>query len=144
MKVIEREDLIDDERFYPQKNLQSHLEEFYKILDAEIGKYTLEEMCKRMDEADLPYAVCQTWNQILNDPQAWGSDALTKVKFPNGNERTMVRTPVIFTDTDLPEYERGGFLGEDTESVLARLGYSKEQIQAMIEAGEATGCKRIG
>ena len=41
MKVIEREDLIDDERFYPQKNLQSHLEEFYKILDAEIGKYTL-------------------------------------------------------------------------------------------------------
>ena len=144
MKVIEREDLIDDERFYPQKNLQSHLEEFYKILDAEIGKYTLEEMCKRMDEADLPYAVCQTWDQILNDPQAWGSDALTKVKFPNGNERTMVRTPVIFTDTDLPEYERGGFLGEDTESVLARLGYSKEQIQAMIEAGEATGCKRIG
>lgn len=144
MKVIEREDLINDERFYPQKNLQSHLEEFYKILDAEIGKYTLEEMCKRMDEADLPYAVCQTWDQILNDPQAWGSDALTKVKFPNGNERTMVRTPVIFTDTDLPEYERGGFLGEDTESVLARLGYSKEQIQAMIEAGEATGCKRIG
>ena len=65
MKVIEREDLIDDERFYPQKNLQSHLEEFYKILDAEIGKYTLEEMCKRMDEADLPYAVCQTWDQIL-------------------------------------------------------------------------------
>ena len=50
----------------------------------------------------------------------------------------------FFTDTDLPEYERGGFLGEDTESVLARLGYSKEQIQAMIEAGEATGCKRIG
>ena len=48
MKVIEREDLIDDERFYPQKNLQSHLEEFYKILDAEIGKYTLEELCRRI------------------------------------------------------------------------------------------------
>ena len=48
-----------------------------------------------------------------------------KVKFPNGNERTMVRTPLFFTDTDLPEYEKRRILGEDTESVLARLGYSK-------------------
>lgn len=127
-----------------QVNLQNNLDEFYAILDAEIGKYTLKEMCARMDEADLPYAVCQTWDQILEDPQAWGSDALTKVKFPNGKERAMVRTPVMFADTELPAYERGGFLGEDTEAVLARLGYSKEQIDAMIAAGEATGCKRIG
>ena len=63
---------------------------------------------------------------------------------PKTTRAKVAITPVIFTDTDLPEYERGGFLGEDTESVLARLGYSKEQIQAMIEAGEATGCKRIG
>ena len=41
----------------------------------------------------------------------------------------MVRTPVIFTDTDLPEYERGGFLGEDTESVLARLGYARSRFR---------------
>lgn len=144
MKVIEREDLIDDARFYPQVNLQEHLVEFYDILDAEIGKYDLEEMCRRMDEADLPYAVCQTWDQILTDPQAWGSDALTKVTFPNGKERTMVRTPVIFSDTELPAYERGGFLGEDTREVLKKLGYSEAQIEAMIAAGEATGCKRIG
>ena len=144
MKVIEREDLIGDERFYPQTNLQNNLEEFYDLLDAEIGKYTLEEMCRRMDEADLPYSVCQTWEQILEDPQAWESDALAKVTFPNGKERTMVRTPVMFAETELPAYERGGFLGEDTEEVLAGLGYSKEQIAAMIAAGEATGCKRIG
>lgn len=144
MKVIERDDLVGDERFYPQVNLQNHLEEFYEILDSGIAKYSLKEMCARMDEADLPYAVCQTWNQVLEDPQAWGSDALAKVKFPNGAERTMVRTPVMFAETELPEYERGGFLGEDTESVLAKLGYSPEQIKAMIEAGEATGCKRIG
>lgn len=144
MKVIEREDLIDDARYYPQTNLQNHLEEFYDIIDREIGKYTLEEMCRRMDEADLPYSVCQTWEQILKDEQAWGSDALTKVTYPNGQERAMVRTPVLFADTGLPPYERGGFLGEDTESVLAQLGYSPEQIKAMIEAGEATGCKRIG
>lgn len=144
MKVIGREDLLDDARFYPQTNLQGNLEEFYCILDEGIRKYTLKEMCERMDAADLPYAVCQTWDQVLKDPQAWGSDALTRVTFPNGNERTMVRTPVMFAETELPSYERGGYLGENTTEVLAKLGYSSEQIEAMLAAGEATACKRIG
>ncbi len=143
MKTIEREDLVGDERFYPQTNLQSNLLEFYQILDDEIGKYTLEEMCKRMDDADLPYAVCQTWDQVLADPQAWESDILAKVKFPNGNERSMVRTPVIFSETPLPAYERGGFIGEHTKEVLKNLGYSDEQVEAMIAAGEATDVKRV-
>ncbi len=144
MKALGREDLIGNEKFFPQTNLQSHLEEFYEIIDAEIKKRTLDEMVALMNEADLPYAVCQTWDQLLEDPQAWASDALTKVKFPNGAERTMVRTPVIFSDTDLPAYERAGFLGEHTREVLASLGYSQEQIEAMIAAGDATDVKRIG
>ncbi|WP_287474234.1 CaiB/BaiF CoA transferase family protein [Agathobacter sp.] len=143
MPVIEREDLIGDPRFYPQTALQDHLEEFYEIIHQEVAKYTKDEFCSRMDAADLPYAVCQTWNQVLEDPQAWGADCLTKVTFPNGKERTMVRTPVVFTDTEMPEYERGHFLGEDTRAVLAQLGYSQAQIDAMIAAGEATDVTRI-
>jgi cinnamoyl-CoA:phenyllactate CoA-transferase len=144
MKAIGLGALVDDARFYPQTNLQEHLEEFYNILDDAIRSHTLEEMKEIMNAEDLPYAVCQTWNQVLEDPQAWESDALTKVTFPNGQERTMVRTPVMFAETELPKYERGSFLGENTEEVLATLGYSKEQIEAMIAAGEAAGCKRIG
>lgn len=143
-EVLEREDLVDNPRFYPQTSLQENLEEFYEILHSTIGSMTLAEMEKKMNEADLPYAVCQTWEQVLEDKQAWGSDALTKVTFPNGQERTMVRTPVMFANTELPPYERGAFLGENTKEVLAGLGYSQEQIEAMIAAGEATGCKRIG
>lgn len=144
MKALGREDLVEDERFYPQVNLQNNLVEFSDILDAEVAKRTLDEMVELMKNADLPYAVCQTWDQVLVDPQAWGSDALAKVTFPNGNERTMVRTPVMFAETDLPAYERGGFLGEHTKEVLAKLGYSEAQIEAMIAAGEATDVKRIG
>lgn len=143
-KVIDRADLIGDPRYYPQTNLQEHLEEYYTIVDEGIGKLNLAELERRMIEADLPYAVCQTWEQVLEDKQAWGSDALAKVKFSNGMERTMVRTPVMFTETEPPAYERGRFLGEDTREVLAGLGYTLAQIDAMIAAGEATDVKRIG
>lgn len=144
MKAIGREDLAEDARFFPQTAAQAHLEELYDLITEEFLNFTLEEMCDILTKADLPYSVCQTWDQVLVDEQAWACDALAKVTFPNGKERTMVRTPVLFANTELPEYRRGGFLGEDTESVLAQLGYSSEQIKAMIEAGEATGCKRIG
>ena len=144
MKALGRDDLIGDTRFFPQTALQEHLVEFYEMLHDEVLKRSLSEVEVLMKEADLPYAVCQTWNQILVDEQAWASDALAKVTFPNGAERTMVRTPVIFSETGLSSYERASFLGEDTEAVLAQLGYSKEQVDAMIAAGEATGCKRIG
>ena len=144
MPVIGREDLIGDPRFYPQTRLQDNLAEFYGIVDAGIAALDLDVFEARMKEADLPYAVCQTWDKLLQDRQAWGSDCFASVTFPNGNTRTMVRTPVIFTNTPLPPYERGPFLGEHTKSVLAGLGYSAEQIEAMLAAGEAAGEKRIG
>ena len=56
----------------------------------------------------------------------------------------MVRTPVIFGDTELPPYERASFMGEQTREVLSALGYTSEQIDAMIAAGEAQDVKRIG
>ncbi|MEG1275280.1 MAG: CaiB/BaiF CoA-transferase family protein [Ruthenibacterium sp.] len=142
--VIDRADLIGDARFYPQTNLQEHLDEFYAIVDKGICNLTLAEFESRMIAADLPYGVCQTWEQVLEDKQAWGSDALAKVAFPNGKERTLVRTPVMFAETELPAYERGRFLGEDTREVLSQLGYSSKQITAMIAAGEVTDTKRIG
>ena len=143
-EVLQREDLVTDERFWPQTNLQSHAKEFYDIMVEEIGKLELDELIARMKAADLPYAVCQNWQELMVDQQAWESDILAKVKFPNGEERVMVRTPVIFSDTDLPPYERASFMGEQTREVLGMLGYSGEQIEAMIAAGEVQDTKRIG
>jgi cinnamoyl-CoA:phenyllactate CoA-transferase len=143
-EVLGREDLVGDERFYPQTNLQKHNKEFYDIMVSEIAKMTAQELMDKMKAADLPYSLCQNWQDLLVDEQAWASDILTKVKFPNGEERTMVRTPVLFSDTDLPPYERASFMGEQTREILGSLGYSEADVNAMIEAGDAQDVKRIG
>ena len=143
-EVLKREDLVNNPKFYPQKNLLANLDEFYDVMVAAIAEHDAAYWKDAMTSADLPFSICQTWNEVLEDPQAWESDVLAKVIFPNGKERTMVRTPVLFSDTELPPYERGRFLGEDTCAVLAGLGYTEEQIIAMIAAGEATDTKRIG
>ena len=144
MHAMGREDLVGNEKFFPQTNLRDNLEELYAIVDEEIGKRTRAELEKVLKAADIPYAVCQTWDEVLEDPQAWGSDALTKVKFPNGNERTMVRPPVMFTENEPAEYKRAGFLGEHTIEVLKDLGYTDEKVAQMIKSGAAADLKRIG
>jgi len=143
-QVLGREDLVDDPRFFPQTNLQNNLDEFNELLETTVGAHDAAYWAEQMIKADMPYALCQTWDELLADKQAWASDIFAKVTFPSGAERTMVRTPAIFAESELPPYERGRFQGEDTREVLASLGYTAEQVEAMIAAGEAGDVRRIG
>jgi cinnamoyl-CoA:phenyllactate CoA-transferase len=137
VKAIGREDLAGDGRYFPQSNLAKNFHEFYDLMAGRVGERTLDEWTKAFTEADLPFARAQRWDELLLDEQAWANNYFYKMRYPTGNERTLVRTPVSFADTPLPEYKRGPYLGEQTEAILARLGYSDTQIKAMMEAGAA-------
>lgn len=135
--ALGRPDLIGNAHFYPQANLQSNLHEFYDIIVEQVRQQTLAEWCDIFKQADLPYAVAQTWDELLQDEQAWATNCFYKMHYPTGNDRVLVRPPISFQDTPLPEYQRGPYLGEQTEEILRTLGYSQEQIQAMMAAGAA-------
>lgn len=135
--LIGRADLIDDPRFYPQSNLQNNLEEFYDILKNSFAQKDLEEWKQILTEGDIPFAVAQTWDEVLVDEQAWASDCLYAMDYPTGNTRTLVRTPVMFTEAGLPPYIRGPYLGEHTREILTDLGYTAEQVDSMLADGVA-------
>lgn len=137
MEAAGHPELVGDPRFYPQAALQDNKPEFYEILVSIMASKTLDEWCKVMDEADLPYAIAQNWDELLVDKQAWGSDCFYEMEYPNGAKRTLVRPPMMFEECGLPPYERGPYLGEHTEEVLREAGYSDEQIAEMVESGAA-------
>jgi cinnamoyl-CoA:phenyllactate CoA-transferase len=143
VKAIGREDLVGDPRFYPQSNLPKNFHEFYDLLANRVAERTLEEWFKVFTEADLPFAVGQTLDELLVDEQAWANDFLYKMHYPTGSDRTLIRPPVMLIDTPLPEYKRGPYLGEHTEVILARLGYSDDQIKGMMESGAALDRKSV-
>lgn len=129
--------LADDPRFYPQANLPPNLHQFYQILTQCVAGRTLEEWCRRLTQADVPYAVTQTWEELLQDEQAWANNCYYQMDYPTGNRRTLVRPPIAFRQTPLPEYRRGPYLGEQTEELLEELGYTPEEIQRMLSSGAA-------
>ena len=137
MKAVGHEEMIDNPKFYPQKNLAPNKEEFYNFLVEVMASRNCDEWCAVMDAADIPYAKAKTWDEVLVDPQAWGSDCLYEMEYSNGAKRTLVRTPVMFEETGLPPYERGPYLGEHTEKILKEIGYTDEEVAKLIEIGAA-------
>ena len=55
--------------------------------------------------------------------------------FPNGNERVVVRQPVKFQEAGVPEYNRAPMIGEQGVEVLKEIGYTDEQVKAMLDSG---------
>ena len=135
MQAAGHPEMIDDPKFYPQKNLYPNRKEFSEWISALFLTKDCDEWCKLLDAADIPYAVAQNWDTLLVDKQAWASDIFYEMQYSNGNKRTLVRPPVMFKENGLPEYNRGPYLAEHTEEILGQYGYTDEEISKMLADG---------
>ena len=135
--LLDRSDLSGDNRYFPEENVQNNLEEFYSIIKDGMAKKTKSEWVSILTEADIPFAVAQNWDELLEDKQAWESGCFHAMEYPTGATRTLVRPPVVFTETEAPEYKRGPYLGENTIKVLGKLGYDNAAIKKMLEDKDA-------
>lgn len=134
MTALGREDLVGDERYNKIGNLNGErVKEVSQILTEQMATKTKDEWDKIFREADIPFAIAQTWEDILEDEQAWANDYLYKMKYPTGNERALVRLPVFFKEAGLPEYNQAPLIAENTEEVLKEMGYTEDQIKELIE-----------
>lgn len=138
MKAIGHEEVLDDPVMSDQKAIQDsgRLGEAYDLVQNGFRQKTLDEWIPILTELDIPYSVCQTYQEIPNDKQAWETDVFFEMDYPRG-KKAMVRTPIDFEDTPLPPYDKAPLLGENTDEVLLNLGYSEDEIQAMEAQGVA-------
>ena len=96
---------------------------------------TADEWKPILTQADVPFSKCQNREEILEDEQAWANECFYKMTFPNGNERVVVRQPVKFQEAGVPEYNRAPMIGEQGAEVLKEIGYTDEQVKAMLDSG---------
>lgn len=118
-------------KYSTMKSVVNHTKEFVELMENEFSKLPIDEWCGRLQKAGIPYEKLQTPVDILKDPQCWDNDYLIKIKYRNGNERVMFTNPVQFPDRENSEYVLSPKLGEHTEEVLKKHGYSDDDLQKL-------------
>lgn len=132
VKAIGREDLVDHPVYATQQTVGECMPEVYDLVAEAIAGTTVAEWAERFTKADIPYSVAQTWEELLQDEQAWQADCYYAMQYPTGSTRTLVRTPVLYQNAGLPPFERGPYLGENTTEILAALGYGEKEQQRLL------------
>ena len=129
------DEMVNDERFFPVQNVIANNlgTEVYDRAMARFGEKTYEEWAPILTAADIPFALAKSWEELLEDEQAWANDCFYKMQYPKG-ERILCKHPVKYQEMGPTPYNRGPFIGEHGVEVMKELGYSDAEINEMLEA----------
>ncbi len=135
-RVMDRADLIEDERFTTGKSRRAHAAELVTLMDAEFGKYSKAEIAQRLDDESIAWAPVQTLAEVAADPQVAAAGGITQVPSATGDGSTFASpaSPIRFPGTDDGPKGTSPRQGEHSRAVLEALGYDENQIATLIEA----------
>lgn len=133
-RLIGREDLLSDPRFADLQTRREHAEACVEALDTEFAQRTFDEWKDLLRQLDAPWAPVQSVPDLLEDPQVIANGYIGDVVIDGEPAYRLPAVPVQF-DGEPPPLRRAPEHGEDSESVLAELGYEWEEILSLKEAG---------
>jgi crotonobetainyl-CoA:carnitine CoA-transferase CaiB-like acyl-CoA transferase len=133
-RLIDREDLIDDPRYATLPARRENAAACVAELDDEFGKRTFTEWKKLLAGLDAPWAPIQSVPELLNDPQVQANGYIGAVEIDGEPAYRLPAVPVQF-DGQPPPLRRAPEHGEDTETLLAEIGYDWDDILGLKESG---------
>ena len=136
-RVMDRPDLIEDERYTTGKSRRANAAELVTVMDEEFGKYTKAEIAERLDAEAIAWAPVQTLAEVSKDPQVKAAGGITQVPSASGDGSTFASpaSPIRFPGVDDGPKGASPRMGEHSSHVLASIGYDEAKIKALYEAG---------
>jgi crotonobetainyl-CoA:carnitine CoA-transferase CaiB-like acyl-CoA transferase len=119
----------DDDRAYRERD------DVYRMIQERLLERDAAAWLELLATRDVWCAPVARFEDVVDDPQVQHNDLLTTVERPNGGPIRVVGMPVRFSAT--PGSVRSGppSVGQHTDEVLASVGFSEEEIEAMRRDG---------
>ncbi|MGM0398631.1 MAG: CaiB/BaiF CoA transferase family protein [Halobacteriota archaeon] len=134
-RAIDREDLVDDDRFATNADRVENREDLDPLLAEELRSVETETLLSRLDDHDVPASDVKNMEQIFSNPQVLARGMRESVPHPTAGEVEMAGSPMHFSRTPTEIWGHPPLLGEHTDEVLAELGYDAETVDDLYEAG---------
>ena len=136
-ELIGKVDLVSDPRFATNSQRMANREMLVDHLTNVFITGTTEYWLETLGQGGVPVGPILTVGEMHSDPQVIARDMTPTITHPLAGEVKTLGSPVKFSKTPGCIRYPAPTLGEHTSEVLKEIGYSPDQIEKMIAAGNA-------
>ncbi len=136
-RALDLEHLAEDPMFVAYDGRSKHTPELHEILSALFATRPLKEWQALLEHAGVSCGPVMTRNDVFDDPQILANEMMISTEHPAVGRVDMVGFPFTLSGQDTAERVRrpAPALGEQSREVLAELGYSTTEVDALLRSG---------
>ena len=123
LERIDRPDFAADPRFTSQAGRQANMQAVWAEMAIEIAARTTEEWTRLLDGSDIPNAVLNELEDLLDDPHLVASGFWQPFEHPTEGALRLPSNPLVLPDCPPSIRRLPPRLGEHTEEVLREWGF---------------------
>lgn len=120
-----------DPRFATNADRSANRTALYEALEANLGQRTTAEIVELLDKAGVPCGPINDIAQVFDEPQAVHGHLRQSAHHPTAGDIDLTGFPYRLDDETLRVRMPPPLLGEQSEDVLAELGFSAEEIASI-------------
>ena len=120
-KLIEKPELVKDERFATNAKRTENVRELKVILDEVFKVDTIKFWMDKLEEAGIPCAPINTVDKVIHDPQVNSRNMIVETQHPVAGPVKMAGVPVKLSETPGSVETPAPLLGQHTEEILKEL-----------------------
>ena len=128
-EVLDLSDVARDPRFDTNEKRLANRRELEPLVEAALARLGVEEAERRLEKAALAFSRMRDIADVFAHPQAIARDRLLEVAVPGGSAR-VPRTPLNIEGVEESPGRIPG-IGENTDEILAELGYDRSRIETL-------------
>ena len=134
-RVIEREDLLADERLQDVRGRFRHMPELVAAIDEALSHRTRDQWGEIFDANDMIWGPVLGLHEVASDPQADALGVFPTIHSPDIGPYRTVAAPMRFADVQVGPKGPAPKLGQHTREILSEAGHGIEEIEALVQQG---------
>jgi crotonobetainyl-CoA:carnitine CoA-transferase CaiB-like acyl-CoA transferase len=133
--ALGRADLLTDPRFSDPAKLPINMPQLMGILDEIFGAQPMAHWQQVFKGVNVTFGVVRGPQEVIKDPQLSLNDIVVPLEGAPGKLTSTISSPIQVHGVKKVSARRAPGLGEHNESVLAELGFSANDIGALLASG---------
>ncbi|MFC0274394.1 CaiB/BaiF CoA transferase family protein [Metabacillus herbersteinensis] len=133
--VLAKPEWLNDERFQTNSLRHQHVEELEKEIEEITITMDASYWINKCEQAGVPAGPINNFAEAVNNEHYLEREMIQELEHPLLGKMKTIGSPTKFSETKAEIKTAAPLLGEHTEEVLSKLGYSTENIQSFIEKG---------